>query len=251
MKRKLLIPFILLVMLSVSALAIQLPPELLEGLGPVGEEVPMSVKEDRLVVYKNFIGVFADYSVVIENTGDKPAYVSGSDVQLVDKDGNVVATGNLFGSYPNNIAPGAKAYSVVSFPSLNDGDENKELSVKVDVKGIASSLETNIVPLPVTVEMNASENADIFTGGTSHNLSLLNTVENNTGDTVFDIYVVNVLRDASGKLLGIRYNYAMDIGVPAGNKIYVRSEADMGLVNQVTQEGSPVDKVDVLAYIEE
>ena len=126
----------------------------------------------------------------------------------------------------------------------------KELTATVTLTGTAYEDAQPPVSLPVTVEMAQEEQEAVLTDGMAYKVRILNTVENNSGADAFDIKVVNVLRDKDGKLLSIRNAYASDMGVPAGGRLLVRNDHDLGAISFLTSQGQAVEKVEAFAFLE-
>lgn len=255
MKRKALLPLLLVLTLLVSmnALAIQIPKELLQGLGTSqGEPADITVKEERLNIYKSIMGMQGVYVVAVENPGTAPINLGESSVDLLDKDGAVVVNSPIYSMAPYTLQPGETGYVISSFYSISDEDAARITSHKATITGVLASEGDSIsyVRLPAEASFTTSEDTDFFTNEKLYEISIVNTVENNTDKDVYDVRVFNVLRDKDGKLLSIADSMAMDVGIPAGGKILLKTNVDSGMNTKFTNEQTPVATVEAFAILE-
>lgn len=255
MKRKTLLPLLLVLTLlvSVNALAIQIPPELLQGLGmSSGEPAEITVKEDRFNRFNTILGLQAEYVLIVENPGTAPIYLGESKVDLLDKDGAVVTSSPIYSMSPSTLMPGETGYIVEPLYSILAEDAGRVASYQATVAAVTvpGNDPAPVVKMPVTVDFTTGEGSDVFTGEKEYTLSIVNTVENNTDKDAFDVRVFNVLRDKDGKLLSIAGSTTMDVGIPAGGKILLKSNVQTGLVTMLHKFETLVATVEGFAFRE-
>lgn len=251
MKKKLMLFLLAALMLTTSAFAVQIPDELMQALyASQGEPVTFTIKEDAFHSFKDVIGPGAQYAAIIENPGTVSASVNQGELQLLDKDGNIVSTIGLYGSTPYEVAPGGIAYVVQGYISLSEEDAARVASYKATIVG-STFKEEPAYPtvLPVTAAYAQTEVPDYFGEGKTYDGRVTVQIENNTAATAYDAQVISVLRGKDGKLLAIGNTMAHDVGILPGTTIELLNRISGGLVTKLVELQTEPATVESFAFV--
>ncbi len=253
MKKLFTLSLVLLMTLSLSAAAIEIPEELLSLMFGEAEPVELTLAEENMILYPTYGDYTGEYAAIIKNDTDQPARL-GRDgkLELLDKDQQVVQTIDIYSSYPTIIPAGGVSYVSGRMMSMTEEDAGRVTSHKFTIAGQALSDYDLIkfTPLTASAEYEQNENPYGDGQGTAHEAALYSTIVNPTDATAFDPSVVNILRDAEGKLILISMDAAYSVGIPAGGKIILRTRVDDGLATLMAQQNTTVASVESIAFIE-
>lgn len=166
----------------------------------------IALGEAKVKTFKNSIGtVWVQVIASIENTGNCNVYLSNCKADLESSDGTLLDTITLE-PYPQIIAPGETAY----YYRETTLDISEPENINADVRPDAYEADVDQILFRVSdVALSEDDYRDI---------KVVGRVENETADDYSFVYVVVVLRDASGDPVGIIYTI-LDEDLPAGEKI--------------------------------
>lgn len=251
MKKKLMLFLLAALMLTTSALAVQIPSDLMDALyAGQGEPVTFTIKEDAFHAFSDILGPGAQYAAIIENPGTTAASVSKGELQLLDKDGAVVSTIALYGSTPYEVAPGGVAYVIQDYITLSEEDAARVASYKATINGFAYDEEpAQAAELPVTSAYAQTEVPNYFDEGKSYEGHVTVQIENNTAATAYDVQVISVLRGKDGKLLAIGNTMAHDVGILPGTTIELLNRISGGLVTKLVELQTEPATVESFAFV--
>ena len=256
MKMKFLLFLLAAMLLTTSAMAVQVPTELMELLqggagGNNGEPIELVVKEEALHLYKDVIGPSGVFAAIIENPGTVPAAVQSGTVDLLDKDGNVITSVTIYGSTPYIIAPGGTAYVQQEYLQVSEEDAARVASHKFTVNGVTQPDDTPPAPatLPVTSTYAQEEVPNYFGEEKNYSANVTLTIENNTDATAYNAQAFSVLRNKDGKLLTVATTMANDIGILPGSKIEMQNRVNGGLVAKLMAEQSEPATVESVVLV--
>ena len=253
MKRILTLALALLLVLSLQASAIELPPELQALLAGSQLEVgEYSVLEERLNIHPSYFGTSVEYVAIVRNPHDKPlSFHYESKVDLLDQAGEVVASIDLLSVVPAVLPPDGVGYVFGKPSGLAEEDVGRIASYSPQLSGMKVTPEMEQetwLPLTASAEISVEEEESFFNPEITHGGKLQIRVENNTEATAYNVQTASVLRDQEGKLLTILLSSAYDIGIPAGSSIFLRNRLTDGLINLFMSQNTPAETAEAFAF---
>lgn len=159
----------------------------------------------RVVTYTNSIGTeWVIITVPVTNTGDTNLYLSSGTMDIEDQDGHLIDSKSLVSVYPEVLQPGETAWYYEE--TMLDGSSGLELKVLPHVEVEKAKIDC------VRYDVTDVTISDETYGG----IKVTGRVENTTDEDESMPYVVVLMYDANGQLLGT----ALDIvdGLNAGEK---------------------------------
>ena len=181
----------------------------------------------------------------VVNNGEEPVYIGDSYFNVLDPDGNIVATCDLYSINPSVLAPGATGY-VYNWQSL-DG-----ISSVDEVPGyeycITSEDAYYDAPQSVTVSDATFEYGEDTFGDMACTVHI--TVQNDTDETLYEPNVIYALYDQNGDLLDASDVTLYYAGVPAGQSTEAFFEISDGLVKAWVDAGKEPATVVGMAFLD-
>ena len=220
--------------LALALLACTLPA-LAEGVLTVVQENFYIVGSTTLYGY-----VFAK----VENTGDEVVRISGGEMNILDPDGNVLATSTFPSRAAEYLQPGE--YTYVSFNQRIEGVETPDqvgsytmtLEEQHNVKGESFRLPS------------VSQFEDDVQEGSWTRDYLTTVVTNDADQTVFNVCISQVLLDEAGNILyydsDSMYGFK---GIPTDNSIVLRCTLGSYFEDYIEAEGLKPTTVEAIAYV--
>lgn len=158
-------------------------------------EAAIEIQTENFGAWKDSIdNVYASYSAVITNTGDKPASVGDIQVNFEAQDGSIVGTMPMVMAAPDIVMPGETAYigENTIIESVSDASEVAGASANIDFNS------TNEEPIMLKTEnVKLNEGKDEY----SNAYSVTGTVINPNDEMADDIRLAAALYDADGNFL--------------------------------------------------
>lgn len=243
-----------LVLFAVPALAVTLDLGSLLGIsgaGYGGEPAEFALKEDAFFIYEDFMGTSGKYVAVFENKSGKAALLSETSLDLLDKDGAVVLNAPLYGTIPLFVPPDGLSVTESSYLTLTPEQAQQVASWKLKFSASALPEGDGSISraLPAKADYKEEMTMD-YTMAEKPQGTLLTTVENNTQETAFDARVIVLLRNGQGKLLASVSNAAMDVGIPAGGSIVLKSTVQSGILTALKAAGHTVAAAEAYAFMD-
>jgi len=243
-----------LMLFTAPALAVSLDLDALlgpAGAGYGGEAAEFALLEDAFFVYEDFMGTSGKYAAVLENKSGKAAMLTTVTLELLDKDGTVVHSAPLYSTVPLFVAPGGIAVTESSYLTLTPEQAQQVASWKLSFAGSALGEGDGSLSraLPAKAAY-AEEMTTDFTLAEKPLGTLLVTVENDAQETAFDARVIVLLRDGQGKLLTSVSNAAIDVGIPAGGSIVMKSSVQTGVLEALNAAGHSVAEAEAHAFVD-
>lgn len=224
MKKKMLLLLLLALLLTTSAMAAQTPP------------AELIVKEDVLNLFSGILGPDGQYVAIIENPGSQPLSLHEAKLELLDKDGNVVSSFDIYACTPYEVAPGGIAYVLQEYLQISEEDVARVVSHKFTLSASEGYGAPAPINLPVTSTFAQQEAPSYFSDEKNYEGIITQLVENNTDATTYDIQVFSILRDKDGKLVTLSNATAYDIGILPGSKVELRSRMPSGLLTKLIEQ---------------
>ena len=218
------------------------------GLMPARAAGKLKIREETLLYYESFDGMTRfKYSAIVENTGKDTATMLESGFYLLAK-GNAALfqTDGHLDMYPQALGPGE--VGVVSLDgALPEGKGKKSVSGHKLELNSADEAFPVITRYPAIAEyfVENEDDPDMLLAG------VIAEVSNNTGSAAFDLSYAAILRDKKGKLVTALAGYMVDIGVPAGGKILLRSYLDHNLEAYLRENSLTPESVEVIAFTQQ
>ncbi|MCA0970834.1 FxLYD domain-containing protein [Halobacillus litoralis] len=159
-------------------------------------EAVVEIQSDAFGAWKDSIdNVYASYSAVITNTGDKPAMIGDIQVNFEGSDGTILGTMPMVLAVPDIVMPGETAYigENTVLESVSDPEAVTGASANVDFS------PTNEQPMMLETEgVKLTEGKDEY----SNVYTVTGTVINPNEEMADDIRLAAGLYDAQGNFLG-------------------------------------------------
>lgn len=243
-----------MMLFTAPALAVSLDLGSLLGTssaGYGGEPAEFVLREDAFFIYEDFMGTSGKYAAVLENKSGKTAMLTTATLELLDKGGAVVHSAPLYGTVPLFVAPGGVAVTESSFLTLTPEQAQQVASWKLSFAGSALSEGDGSVSraLPAKAAY-AEEMTTDYTLAEKPVGTLLVTVGNDAQETAFDARVIVLLRDGQGKLLTSVSSAAIDVGIPAGGSIVMKSSVQTGVLDALNAAGHQVAAAEAYAFVD-
>lgn len=207
---------------------------------------PVNTMYQIIPYYDSAIGVY--YAEVV-NTGDTLIRLDSeiSRVDVMDAEGNVLATEEIYGTVPSVLAPGEKGYVVPFRMYLDDVDVSALTDYAIHLYAEEASYQDPTVYLDassITAEIRTEPDSwgdDVTT--------LYITFTNATEDVVYDFNFAAGVYDESGALIYTCEASTYDVGVPVGQSVIVRSEIDDILTAYWAENGIVPASIGVIGYL--
>ncbi len=176
-----------------------------------------TITDEQLITTMGYSSVVYYYYAEVTNTGDKAVEIDKGILEMFDKDGELITSENVYNTYPQVLEPGQKAY-ICDYGYLDD------VAAPEDVDDFAFNLTAATSKSSAPLYLTVSEVTCQIEKYSSYSdyYAVTAIIENNSEETVRDIYVVFAGRDAEGKLMYVEYTHLYDIGLLPGSKIEVK-----------------------------
>lgn len=231
MKKVLSILFILILLLTAASAETSLEP-----LHTMYQIIPS---------YDSAVGM---YCAEVVNTGSTLICLNSelSRVEVMDAQGNVLATEAIYNTVPAVLAPGETGY-VVPFLMYLDG---VDVSALTDY-AIHLYAEEATYYEPTAYLDTSAISAEIRTEPDSWGddvTSLYVTFTNTAADVVYDFNFALGVYDESGALIYTCESSTYDVGVPSGQSVIVCSEIDSMVTSYWAENGITPASINVIGY---
>lgn len=259
MKNKRILP-LLLALLMVSLPAFAGAISIKDYFDLSVEEVPadLAIVEDSMFLMPDFEGFSVMYSAIIENRSDFQASLSDASLELLDKEGQAVASERIYISTPYLIPAKGKAVVQTGYTIISQEQKQQVASHRLSLSGVKGSDYSRNLDLPVTVAYVEGSEPDY--GAIDYSAlnieektrpvgSYVATVENNQNMDVYELTTVVILRDQNGRLALVRTNSPYDVGFPPGGKMLVRGSVPGSFLALLAQDGITIGSAEAWAYV--
>ncbi len=255
-KNKRLIPLMVmaLALVALPSAAVELPADLLALLQGQTEPADFTLVEDNFLVYEGYLGPSGDYVAILRNDSPGMAMVSGAELALLDETGNQLHVQTLYAGFPSYVQPGEVTYITPSYLSIPEEALEKISSWQLTFSGIAGEPSEEYLEKPLEAEVVLREYTveDYFNPGMERlQTDVLVTVTNPTQQPAFDVNTIVLLRDDQGKMVTVKNLSALNVGIPAGGSIILRTNMEPGLLEALAQQKTPITQAEAVAlYIQ-
>lgn len=181
--------------------------------------------------------------VKLENIGDAPIKVDGGELEILNPDGEVLASTTTLWRYAEYLKPGEYTYAYFTqrIDGIESADEVGSYTVTVNSKDTVDR-ESFRIPSESVFE------DDVVEGYWTHDY-MTTTFTNDTDQVLYDAVVVRALLDAHGNILYLdsdsMYNYK---GLAPGSSIVERRVLSTNFENYFAEAGIQPASVDGIAY---
>lgn len=226
-----------------KALVLVLVLGLLLAALPAGADGKLSVEQENFHVIELY-GVYGFVYAKVANVGDQAIKVSNALMEVMDKNGNVIASTDYFNEHARYLEPGEYTYLNLS-ESIVDRPAADVDGCTLTVTGESDAGYKNL-RLPVVCEYKENVQVDWNTRN-----FMYATVTNNTEDIIYDLGVVLALLDAQGNILYMDSSYmGSDKGLSPGSTIIVKKQVENYFVQFFESKGLVPAYLDAIAYAE-
>jgi len=207
---------------------------------------PVAMAEGKLEITDTRVIRYAEDGEIkmlmqLTNTGDAPIGMNYADVFFTDASGATVTTEMAFEMYPTVLQPGEKGYTYAWAFGLS---EEKAKSI-VDYSVVLYE-QSNYLPGVACFEHESEYAVTEYEYYTDHSVTFYLT--NPLTETVWEPYLVLIVRDQNGKILDIISDSTYRAGIPAGGSLYYYvtiSDYDM---EKWQEAGREVGSVETIVY---
>jgi len=224
MKKLIAIIIAALMLMSVSALA------------------ELEVKQVEYIPVASYDSVYCYLFAEVVNNGTEPCTVDGS-YDMLDADGNAVATQDIYSSAPYTLAPGETGY--VSIYKYNEGVPADYPDVRYTILSATAysepSTHVTVAGTAVNTGVDTWDNAFC---------EMIVTITNDTPETVVEPRVALGLYDQNGVLMYATNTTMYNVGVPAGSSMEAMFYAPTNLIEAWDAAGRVPTTVQGIGYIE-
>lgn len=249
---------LLLAMLFMSLPAFAGAISISDYLGDVETKpAELALKEESLLLVRDFGGYSVKYSAIIENKSDFSANLSNASLEILDKDQNIIASESIYSATPYSIVPGGEATIRNSYSMLSEEQKALVSSFRLNFEGRASMEEIQYTTLSASVEYEEVQITDYDAIDLSKLTDELPTrpqgqfvvtVENDKEQPVYDADVVVVVRDQDGKLVWADSTSLYNIGIPQGGKVLMKGEVSSQMLAALAENKGTVKTVTAQAF---
>ena len=184
----------------------------------------LEISQETFYVMPYYSDNYAGYVYAeVENVGDKPVVFNGGLLELFNADGDSIEANDYVSCYPSVLNPGEKGYIYVS----------------QDVEEATTPDYIDDYLLTVT-----GKGEDYWT-----EYYLFGEVENDTDQICYNVELVYVVKDATGKLLYCESDTLYEVGIMPGMKIATYTELSSSLIEFLEENALSIDQVEVIAYM--
>jgi len=195
--------------------------------------------------YDSAVGVY--YAEVV-NTGDTLICLDDelSRVELMDSEGNVVLSEEIWNVTPTVLAPGEKGYVVPFHMYLDEVDVSALTNYAIHLYAEeATYFEPPVYLNAAGITAEIRTEPDRWGNDVT---ALYITFTNMAEDVVYDFNFAVGVYDESGALIYTYESSTYDVGVPAGQSVIVRSEIDNFLTAYWAENGIVPASIGVIGY---
>lgn len=206
---------------------------------------PLHTMYQIIPSYDSAVGMY--YAEVV-NTGDTLICLDSelSRVEVLDAQGNVLATEAIYSTVPTVLAPGETGYVVPFYMYLDGVDVSALTDYAIHLYAEEASyyeptnyLNANAISAEIRTEPD-SWGDDVT--------SLYITFTNTTADVVYDFHFALGVYDESGALIYTCEESTYDVGIPSGQSVIVRSEIDSMITSYWAENGITPASIGVIGY---
>lgn len=227
----------LFVILALLACAL---PALAENATTIVQELTITQENFHVTGSSSLYGYLY---LKLENTGNTPIRIDGGEMEILNAEGEPLASTTTLWRYAEYLKPGESTYAYFSqrIDGIESADEAASYTRSVSFKA-TKDRESFRLPVESVFEDDVQE-------GSWTRDYMTTTVTNDTDQTVFDVSVVRALLDGAGNILYIdsdsMYNYK---GITSGSSIVLRRSLSSTNTDYFAEKGYAPVTVDAIAY---
>ncbi|MBR7188701.1 MAG: peptidoglycan-binding protein [Clostridia bacterium] len=205
------------------------------------EGVLTSVQENFYVVGSP--SLYGYLYAKVENTGDAMVRIDGGQMDILDADGEVLASSTFPNRAAEYLQPGE--YTYVSFNQRIEGIENPD-----DVAGYTMTLKSqhDVKGMSFRLPVESVYEKDVPDGSWTRNY-MTTTVTNDADQTVYGVSIGRALLDADGNIMYIdsdsMYSYK---GITPGSSIVYRNTVGSYFEKYMEENNIEPAVIDAIAY---
>lgn len=175
------------------------------------------------------------------NSGTAPVEFDSGTLELLDASGNVIASEEVYGCFPEVLAPGETGYLFKGISVEAAVEPSYIAGYKLQVKG-REEISRDVTRLPSSGKYE--EVAEAY--WTSSYLTA--AVENQTDEPLYDAGVVFALKDAAGDLLYVTQGAMYGVGIMPNTSVNFRTNLYSDTLDYFKANGIVPAAVDTVAY---
>ena len=192
----------------------------------------------------------------IANTGDKPAWLMNSTIEVYDQNGNFIKSSDVISCYPPVLNPGDIGFIYREIPGLETEDENYIYDYKLILT--SANKDKNVIKrLPgiasyEKLEQSTSE-IEFYAklGMISPKYQFSATITNNTKSIIRKITAVIALYDSNDNLIYSTTISPSNLGIPAGQTVVLYAKDYYNMMELWEENGISPERIMVIAYSED
>ena len=189
----------------------------------------LTATQENLRVLPFYGSYYVYFYAEVTNAGDKTVRYEDGLLELYDAQGDTLESSGWLNMYPKTLEPGETGYlwTTLSLDNIENPSDVADYALTLVGKG---SNENPVHIFPSSVRYEKQEDGWWTTE------TLYTILENDTQETVYDTYVVMVLKDGEGKLLWCDCTNTGAVGLLPGTSAEVRDTITYDSIIQQLQE---------------